>query len=35
LGLNDEQRLDTGPAGTTGGIHSRLETVGAVQRAED
>ena len=35
LGLNHEQRLDTGTAGAAGGVHSRLETVGAVNRSED
>lgn len=35
LGLNHEQRLDTGTAGAAGGAHSRLETVGAVERSED
>jgi hypothetical protein len=35
LGLNHEQRLDTGTAGAAGSTHSRLETVGAVQRSED
>jgi hypothetical protein len=28
LGLNHEQRLDTGTTGAAGGVHSRLEPVG-------
>jgi hypothetical protein len=35
LGLNHEQRLDTGTAGAAGGAHSRLETVGAVHRSDE
>lgn len=35
LGLNHEQRLDTGTAGAAGGADSRLETVGTVKRPED
>ena len=35
LGLNHEQRLDTGTAGASGGAHPRLETVGAVDRSEN
>jgi hypothetical protein len=35
LELSHEQRLDTGTAGTAGGTHPRLETVGAVVRTED
>jgi hypothetical protein len=35
LGLSHDQRLDTGTAGSAGGAHSRLETVGAVVRTED
>jgi hypothetical protein len=30
-GCNHEQRLDTAAAGTAGGTHSHLETVGAVE----
>lgn len=35
FGLNHEQRLDTRTVGAVGGVHSRLETVGAVNRSED
>lgn len=35
LGLNHEQRLDTGTTGAAGGAHSQLETVGALHRPED
>jgi hypothetical protein len=35
LELSHEQRLDTGTAGTAGGAHPCLETVGAVVRTED
>jgi hypothetical protein len=35
LELSHEQRLDIRTAGSAGGAHSRLETVGAVLRTED
>jgi hypothetical protein len=35
LGLNHEQRMDTLTAGAASGGHSRLETVGAIDRPED
>jgi len=35
LGLDHEQRLDTGPAGAAGGAHSEMATLDAVDRSED